>query len=244
MTHTATTEIIIDTDAFTPDSELADIELDAFPEEGEAEVPAMDAKRTAELNKLLRQHESRLRRLAVQLVGDTDADDVLQDAMIRAFKGFPRFRGDSQFYTWMYRIVRNVAYNKLSNRTRELRVMSSYSDIPQYSEDSSEGGDSEWFDNLGSHEEDACALLESQQAQDKIVEALARLEADLPSIFIAFNDVVLNNRPYEEVAAEAGVPVGNIRSRVFRARQHLTKVLRAMEGEEDYTQFIKPRLML
>jgi RNA polymerase sigma-70 factor, ECF subfamily len=209
-------------------------------------TPTLTAEKKRELDKLLRQHEASLRRLAMRLVtNEADADDILQDAMLRAYKAYPNFRGDSQFFTWMYTIVRNVACNYLTRRTRNARVMSSLNDLSDSADDQGEGGGAaEWFENLYAHNEDPCALLETQQAHDKIIEALGRLETDMPEIFIALNDVVLKNRSYEEVAQEAGLPVGNIRSRVFRGRQYLAKVLREMEGEEDYSALIKPRLML
>ncbi len=137
-----------------------------------------------------------------------DVEDVTQEAFIKAFKALPRFRGDSAFYTWLYRIAINTAKNHLVARSR--RPPGTDVDVE----------DAEFMDGAdqlkeGESPESALARDELSAAID---EAISKLPDDLRS---AVTLREFDGLSYEQIAEIMDCPVGTVRSRIFRARESI-----------------------
>jgi RNA polymerase sigma-70 factor (ECF subfamily) len=149
---------------------------------------------------LMRRHEDRIFALAYRMCGDrADALDATQEAFIRAFRQAPKFRGDSAFGTWLYRIAVNCCNDLLRSRSRR----------PLPEEDPAPSSPSASF-------EDRVA------ARLDIREALARLNEEYREA-VAMHD--LGGIPYEEIARLTGVSIGTVKSRISRGRKRLGELL-------------------
>lgn len=141
--------------------------------------------------------------------------DVTQEAFIKAYRALPRFRGDSQFYTWLYRIAINTAKNYLVSRSRR---------PPDTDIDVAEG---EFQDNS--------AVLRDIENPENVL-ATAQLEKviyraieDLPDeLKVAVTLREFEGLSYEEIAEVMDCPVGTVRSRIFRARESIEKKIAAI----------------
>ena len=150
---------------------------------------------------LMRRHEDRVFALAVRMCGDRgDALDATQEAFIRAFRQASKFRGDSAFGTWLYRIAVNCCNDLLRKRRR---VPVPEEDLPEPAGSSS------------SFEEGVAARIDLQ-------EALARLNSDYREAVAMFD---LGGIPYEEIARLTGVSIGTVKSRISRGRRQLAELL-------------------
>lgn len=151
---------------------------------------------------LMRRHEDRIFALAVRMCGDRgEALDATQESFIRAFRQAPKFRGDSAFGTWLYRIAVNCCNDLLRKRAR----------LPLPEEELPEpaAGTSTSF-------EDRVA------ARLDVREALAQLNEDYREAVAMFD---LGGIPYEEIARLTGVSVGTVKSRISRGRRQLADLL-------------------
>lgn len=148
--------------------------------------------------------------------------DVAQEAFIKAYRALPRFRGDSAFYTWLYRIAINTAKNHLVSRSR--RPPSSDVDI----EDADYRDDADMLRDV----EDPESALARDQLQATIHQALADLPDDLRS---ALTLREFDGLSYEQIAQVMECPVGTVRSRIFRAREFVDERIKPLMGraEED-----------
>lgn len=147
--------------------------------------------------------------------------DVAQEAFIKAYRALPRFRGDSAFYTWLYRIAINTAKNHLVSRSR--RPPSSDVDI----EDADFRDDADML----RESEDPESALARDQLQETIHQALADLPDDLRS---ALTLREFDGLSYEQIAEVLECPVGTVRSRIFRAREFVDERMRpVMVGRSD-----------
>jgi RNA polymerase sigma-70 factor, ECF subfamily len=141
--------------------------------------------------------------------------DVTQEAFIKAYRALPRFRGDSQFYTWLYRIAINTAKNYLVSRSRR---------PPDTDIDVSEG---EFQDNsavLRDIENPENAL-----ATDQLENVIYQAIEDLPDeLKVAVSLREFEGLSYEDIAEIMECPVGTVRSRIFRAREAIEKKIAAI----------------
>jgi len=140
----------------------------------------------------------------------SEVQDVTQEAFIKAYRALPRFRGDSQFYTWLYRIAINTAKNYLVSRSRR---------PPDTDIDVTEG---EFQDNsavLRDIENPENALA-SEQLEEVIYQAIEDLPEELK---VAVTLREFEGLSYEEIAEVMECPVGTVRSRIFRARESIEK---------------------
>ena len=137
-----------------------------------------------------------------------DADDITQEVFVRAYRYLGRFRGDSAFGSWLYRVTVNVTRSHHGRRRRQEPVWG----------DSGEGTDASVIDQCR-HGDD----LERDFAQrDLIDKALATLPEGLRRSIVLRD---LHGLDYQEIAAATGVPLGTVESRLFRARQRLRPML-------------------
>lgn len=159
---------------------------------------------------------------------EKEAEDVTQEAFIKAYRALPRFRGDSQFFTWVYRIAINTAKNHLVSRSR--RPPSS--DVDPEEADFYDG--SEPLRELESPER---ALSTSQLAAE-INAAIADLPDDLRS---AVTLREFDGMSYEQIAQVMDCPVGTVRSRIFRAREAIEVRMRPLlEGSAEVSEAQAP----
>jgi RNA polymerase sigma-70 factor (ECF subfamily) len=160
---------------------------------------------------LVLKYQHKIVNLIMRYVRDPDlALDIAQEAFIKAYRALPRFRGDSAFYTWMYRIAVNTAKNHLAaQRRRPLDVELDLQDPEQYDlhaklkeTDTPEG------------------LALSNELKETVERAIAALPEDLRTAIILRE---LEGMSYEEIAQTMECPVGTVRSRIFRARDAIGK---------------------
>ena len=146
-----------------------------------------------------------------------DADevmDVTQEAFIKAFRALPRFRGDSAFYTWLYRIAINTAKNHLVSRSR--RPPDTDIDV-----DGEFQGDSVVLRDVGGPE--------NAMARDQLEEVIFSAIDELPEeLKVAVTLREFEGLSYEEIAEVMECPVGTVRSRIFRAREAIEKRIAAI----------------
>ncbi len=138
--------------------------------------------------------------------------DVAQEAFIKAYRALPRFRGDSAFYTWLYRIAINTAKNHLAAKNRRPPV----SDI-----DSSEAENYSVGDALREHDSPE-KLLMRDEMRALVHDTLSELPDELRT---ALSLREFENMSYEEIANIMDCPVGTVRSRIFRARAAIDEAL-------------------
>ena len=163
---------------------------------------------------LVIKYQSRIINLVMRFVrNQADALDVTQEAFIKAYRAIPNFRGDSAFYTWLYRIAVNTAKNYLAvQANRRLpEVDQNLSEMEQI-----DGGTA--LKELDTPEN----LLLTREIQDTIVRAIENLPEDLRT---AITLRELDGLSYEEIAVTMDCPIGTVRSRIFRAREAIEKLI-------------------
>jgi RNA polymerase sigma-70 factor (ECF subfamily) len=142
-----------------------------------------------------------------------DAEDVAQEAFIKAYRALPQFRGDSAFYTWLYRIAINTAKNAMVSRSR--------SPI-RYDLDLQDPDESHELQARHSDSETPEALLLTEEIQSIVIQAIEALPEDLKT---AIELRELEGLSYEKIAETMDCPVGTVRSRIFRAREAIDRKL-------------------
>jgi len=168
---------------------------------------------------LVLKYQHRIVKLIMRYVRDpAEAQDVSQEAFIKAYRALPNFRGDSAFYTWMYRIAINTAKNYLVAARR--RPLNSAADI-------SEPEEFEWHSSLQDK-----ASPEAEALGDELRSAVERTLQELPDdLRAAITLRELDGLTYEEIAQVMECPVGTVRSRIFRAREAMDKTIRHIMEE-------------
>jgi len=189
---------------------------------------SVDAKLVARVQKgdkrafdlLVVKYQGRVASVVSRFIGDYhEIADVTQEAFIKAFRAIKSFRGDSAFYTWLYRIAINCAKNYLVAKGR--RPPTTDLDV----DESPVAANSRNMRDIASPESE----LNKQQLERVVKEAIAALPEDLK---VAFTLREFDGLSYEEIASVMDCPVGTVRSRIFRARESVDKEVQAlMEGE-------------
>lgn len=158
---------------------------------------------------LVLKYQYKLQAIVGRFIRDTDeVADVTQEAFIKAYKALPKFRGDSQFYTWLYRIAINTAKNYLVSRSR--RPVNTDIDVE----------DAEQFANNDKLIDQASP--ESSMMTDELAAIIKNSLNALPEdLRTALTLREFEGMSYEDIAAVMGCPVGTVRSRIFRAREFL-----------------------
>lgn len=166
---------------------------------------------------LVTKYQRKLGRLISRFVRDPgDAQDVTQDAFIKAYRALPGFRGESAFYTWLYRIGINTAKNHLMLNKRRPPT-STYFDA----EESESFEEASLLQEVSTPENE----LMSKQVVNVVQASLLQLPEDLRS---ALTLREIEGLSYEEIAAVMSCPVGTVRSRIFRAREAVAENLRPL----------------
>lgn len=149
-----------------------------------------------------------------------DVEDIAQETFIKAYRALPRFRGESAFYTWLYRIAVNTAKNHLAARHQRVQTV-------ELDAEDADGGDLPAALKQEHGPEDA---LRSEQLKGAIDDALAALPEDLRS---ALTLREFNGLSYAQIAEVLGCPVGTVRSRIFRAREAVDLAIRPLVSRRD-----------
>ena len=165
---------------------------------------------------LVKKYQHKLISLILRYVKDPDdAMDVAQEAFIKAYRALPKFRGDSAFYTWIYRIAINTAKNHLVAKGR--RPTDSQVDI----------SDAEQFDTTHALKE--VATPERYMMRDEIQRTVYRALQELPDdLRTAVTLREFDGLSYEEIAEVMKCPVGTVRSRIFRGREAIDQQIKPL----------------
>ena len=160
---------------------------------------------------LVLKYEQKIVNLVMRYVRDPEqALDISQEAFVKAYRALPRFRGDSAFYTWLYRIAVNTAKNHLAaQRRRPTDIELDLQDPEQY------GLHAKLKDT-----DDPEGVTLSKELQETLERAIEALPDDLRTAIILRE---LDGMSYEEIAQTMDCPVGTVRSRIFRARDAIGK---------------------
>ncbi|MPN15500.1 ECF RNA polymerase sigma-E factor [bioreactor metagenome] len=177
-------------------------------------------------NELVDLYSQKLYRFAYGLLGNHhDAEEVVQDAFIRAYNALDSFRGDSSFETWMHRITMNLARNKFHwNRRRGEGVNISLSEPGGSEQDSIENSvEIELPDNSGAPD----SLLEKVETQDNVIRGINSLPETLKEAMVLRH---VKDMPYEEIASVLDCKIGTVKSRIARGRELLREYLLNMDS--------------
>lgn len=174
-------------------------------------------KRAFEL--LVGKYQRRLGRLISRFVRDpAEVEDVTQEAFIKAYRALPAFRGESAFYTWLYRIGINEAKNYLLSKGRRAPTTTMFD-----AEEAESFEEASLLHEVTTPENE----LMSKQVIASVNASLARLPDDLRT---ALTLREIEGLSYEEIAGVMNCPVGTVRSRIFRAREAVAESLRPLLG--------------
>ena len=167
-------------------------------------------------NILVIKYQHKVLQIISKFVGNSaDASDVAQESFIKAYKAINTFRGESSFYTWLYRIVVNAAKTYLESNSKHQNQL----DV-----------DAEEFESVDkqgalTYKDTPDRIIESQELQQVIFDAMAELPEELRQA-ITLREV--EGMSYEDMADLMKVPVGTVRSRIFRARQFIEERMKKL----------------
>ena len=174
---------------------------------------------------LVVKYQRRIERLIGRMVRDVDlVPDIAQETFIRAYRALPQFRGESAFYTWLYRIAVNTAKKALGELKRDLLVTES-ARASQDEDDETSAVENELTDG-----ETPESLLASREVAAAVNEAVLALSEDLRQA-ITLREI--EGLSYEEIAEMMNCPIGTVRSRIFRAREAIALRLRPLLDTRD-----------
>jgi RNA polymerase sigma-70 factor (ECF subfamily) len=191
--------------------------LTDIPDDTDQElVRRVQAGDQSAFNLLVLKYQHRVLKLVGRFVNDpTEAEDVAQEAFLKAYRALASFRGDSAFYTWLYRIAINTAKNALvSQRRRPVDFDLDLQDPDQYERQA----------RLKEADTPEGVLL-TDEIRTVVEEAMEQLPEDLRTAIVLRE---LEGLSYEEIAEAMDCPVGTVRSRIFRAREAIDKKLKPL----------------
>jgi RNA polymerase sigma-70 factor (ECF subfamily) len=172
---------------------------------------------------LVSKYQRRITRLLSRIIRDpSDIEDVAQEAFIKAYRALPSFRGESAFYTWLYRIAINTAKNHFAAQGRRAPTRAVAGDL----EDAENLDEGLALRDVATPD----ALLLSKQVGEAVNRAIERLPEDLRTAIVLRE---LEGMSYDEIAAAMNCPVGTVRSRIFRAREAVAAELRPLLGTRE-----------
>ncbi len=166
---------------------------------------------------LVSKYQRKLHRLIARFIRDpAEVEDVAQDAFVKAYRALPDFRGDSAFYTWLYRIAINAAKNHLAAQGRRAPTTTGFD-----TEEAEAFDDGEQLRDINTPEH----LLMSKQIAATVNAAMDTLPEELRTAIMLRE---IDGLSYEEIAQIMDCPIGTVRSRIFRAREAISAKLKPM----------------
>jgi RNA polymerase sigma-70 factor (ECF subfamily) len=172
----------------------------------------------AAFGEIMSRHQSRVFAAAMGLLHNhADAEEITQDTFVRAHRGFSRFRGDSSVATWLHRIAVNLARNRYWYFFRRRRHSTLSLDATMGTE-----GDATFSDLLSTAEPDPSQESSRNEFMQAVELAMEKLESGHRKILLMRTAL---DKSYEEIAAELGINVGTVKSRIARARDRLRSCL-------------------
>ncbi len=179
-------------------------------------VNRVQAGEKAAFDLLVRKYQHKLIKMISRYVSDpSEAQDVAQETFIKAYRALPNFRGDSSFYTWIYRIGANTAKNYLVAQGRR----------PPGSDIDAQDAEQYVGDSSLRETDTPEGLVHRDEVERTVFDAIESLPDDLRT---AITLRELDGLSYEEIAQAMECPVGTVRSRIFRAREAIEKRLRPL----------------
>jgi RNA polymerase sigma-70 factor, ECF subfamily len=164
---------------------------------------------------LVLKYQHKVTKLVMRYVRNpAEAEDIAQEAFIKAYRALPQFRGDSAFYTWLYRIAINTAKNAVVSRDRS---------PVEYDLDTQNSDESYELQGRMKDAETPEGLVLTDEIRTTVNAAMDALPEDLRTAIVLRE---LEGLSYEEIAASMDCPVGTVRSRIFRAREAIDRRLR------------------
>ena len=178
---------------------------------------------------LVVKYQRRIERLVGRMVRDVDlVPDIAQETFIRAYRAIPQFRGESAFYTWLYRIAVNTAKKALVGLKRDPLVTESARASREDDDETSR------VENELTNGETPEAVLASKEIAAVVNAAIEALSDDLRQA-ITLREI--EGLSYEEIAEAMNCPIGTVRSRIFRAREAIATRLRPLLDTREGTRW-------
>lgn len=168
-------------------------------------------------DRLVQKYQRKLERLLSRFIHDhAEIEDVAQEAFIKAYRALPTFRGESAFYTWLYRIGINTAKNHLVAKGRRTPTTTAF-----------DADEAELFDEADQLRDINTPerLMQSRQIGQTVNSAIESLPEELRTAIVLRE---IDGLSYEEIADEMNCPIGTVRSRIFRAREAVAEKLRPL----------------
>jgi RNA polymerase sigma-70 factor (ECF subfamily) len=166
---------------------------------------------------LVAKYQRKLMRLLSRLIRDSaEVEDVAQESFIKAYRALPSFRGDSAFYTWLYRIGINTAKNFLVSQGRRAPTTTEFD-----SEEAETFEEGDQLRDINTPER----MLQSKQIGETVEAAMEALPEELRTAIVLRE---LEGLSYEEIAGIMDCPIGTVRSRIFRAREAIAERIKPM----------------
>lgn len=163
---------------------------------------------------LVLKYQRRIERLIARMVRDTDlVQDIAQETFLRAYRALHQFRGEAQFYTWLYRIAVNTAKKALLDMKRDPVLTESALQTGSEDDETSRPA------NEPINEETPETVLAAQEIAAAVNAAMEALPEDLRQA-VTLREI--EGLSYEEIATAMGCPIGTVRSRIFRARESIS----------------------
>ena len=210
--------------ASSPDEALCGEPRRAGMTATDADAPLIERVRQGDVKAfemLVVKYQRRIERLIGRMVRDVDlVPDIAQETFIRAYRAIPQFRGESAFYTWLYRIAVNTAKKALMELKRDPLVTESARAGARDEDDETSRVENELTDG-----ETPDAVLASKQIAAAVNHAIEGLSEELRQA-ITLREI--EGLSYEEIAEMMNCPIGTVRSRIFRAREAIALRLRPL----------------
>ena len=166
---------------------------------------------------LFTKYQRRVSRLVSRFVrSDAEVEDIVQESFIKAYRALGSFRGDSAFYTWLYRIAVNTAKNYLVAASK--RPIS----LTQFEKNDDDDFEEDHFMSDAATPE---SELITKQIAETVNETMNELPADLREAIMLRE---IEGMSYEDIADSMGCPIGTVRSRIFRAREAISQKIKPM----------------
>ncbi|GEC95107.1 MAG: polymerase sigma factor RpoE [Pseudomonadota bacterium] len=166
---------------------------------------------------LVAKYQRKLARLLSRLIRDpAEVEDIAQETFIKAYRALPSFRGDSAFYTWLYRIGINTAKNFLVSQGRRAPTSTDFD-----SEEAETFEDGDQLRDINTPER----LMMTRQIGDTVNTAMEALPEELKTAIVLRE---IEGLSYEEIATIMDCPIGTVRSRIFRAREAISEKLKPL----------------